>query len=406
MRKTICWMIMIMLIGLAGAALAEPAPMELLLEMGTGSTAESATLSDPDTIQTILDMLDTAVPAQAVEDTGWSRDTKIVLTFASGERYEVYWSNWRFEPTYLLREDGLYEMDHGVGEYLYALASTLLWGQFIPEVEPSHAALFADYGWVLDYGIGSTVEKLPEKLVCRADDEASYYWVFHALLMRDTGMDITPALGQDVAVTIYRVHPLEQGAQRAIELPRGIVLSQGETVLGALLSQGYDARRAWSLKGNDYQALLGDTTLDAWLARESELTEKEAALVPLEPKAVLESYLKAWMADDIEGMIATTAKSKTLSYMLNGCGDDRLYSRMEERLKDPLNSKIVQIYKVALCEEEHVEQTENRKVFTASWRIDENRFDPPAGNDISRYVVMVQESVRTGWRVEAFNTGM
>lgn len=352
-------------------------------------------LDDARVLEALSVLLAERHPAEAPPDLTANGMRRFALRTADGETFELYWSSWRFDRTFLRGADGFFSLDHSVGAYLLALCRALESGAYTPQIDPTHAAFLAEYGWAIDYRIGQAVETLPARFVCRADDETSYYWTFHALLARDAGFDLSAFGGRTVTVTLYNARALTPERYPRVESPRAVVISLEGEIVGAYLSQGYDAKRAWSLRGNGYRELLGPKRLSDWFLEHTEKTARAEAIAAMEPDAVLRAYLTAQIEGDTETLLACQPCARTLDAMLANCGGAALYQKGTAREGDAI-AEILSIEPYA--------EAERERVYVATWRVRENAFDPEEGDTVTRYAMLVKEA--GGWKVDGFTTGL
>jgi len=263
-----------------------------------------------------------------------------------------------------------------------------------------HQALFSDYGWTLDYALGSMQINLPAALDITPLDNAALYFVYHDLFLRDEGYDITPHLGESVTVTIYRVH---EGVNRIAWCPedwelvqrdlgvtvylRGIVLERQGTIIGAYLSAGrHDTTFALSLGGRTDRDILGEQTLTEYLVSRSAITEEEKRLAKMSPEEVLAYFGDA--ASAAQAALCFT-REKRLKELSANMEDHALFAPVY--LHTPMRG-LTQVEKIEQLDHFYRVELENP---TEDW-----------GSNIY-FPEMIWESPETGWKIINFyNSGL
>lgn len=150
------------------------------------------------------------------------------------------------------------------------------------------------YGWTAAFPLSRLTVQLPEQFAYRVGGyPVAIYWAYNQELGKSIGLDLTPYLGQEVTVRIYKiVEELPEFMTPQRPWGRAVILRRGDKIIGAWLDAG---RSGWacSLQGKSWETVTG-RSFEAWVADllqrdDSELTR----LAALTPEEVVRAYYAA-----------------------------------------------------------------------------------------------------------------
>ncbi len=260
----------------------------------------------------------------------------------------------------------------------------------IPE---DHAALFKEYGWTLDFALGTKNITLPDKLLFSASSENQTYFAYRNLFLRDSGYNIEPFLGQKVDVSLYWIH---EGVNRLLWCPedvyfindkdlgviiqmRGIVLSSQGQVIGAFLDAGrHNATFACSMSGKSDSQILGQETLLDYIHTHSEEPSLNIKLAELTPEELIRMYAET---SNNALAYACYGSEKRLELLTTNMNDNGLFVPWATTIEPP-------------------------RLIVGSVEDHESYYTINLEDGRQFYPELVYEGEGYGWRIESFfNTG-
>ncbi|OPX89297.1 MAG: hypothetical protein A4E53_01584 [Pelotomaculum sp. PtaB.Bin104] len=311
-----------------------------------------------------------------------------------------------YGKAYILKDGGLYETGTDFARYIDSfLEHTSI---TLNKDKTEAAALFKTYGWTLDYQINAMKNKLNDINVLSGFNPNAYYFAYNNELSKDIGLDMSGysnAAGIDVE--IYRIHESMPQEFYPIQNGRGIVVRNGEKIIGAFISAGrHRTFNACSLKGNRFEKVTGQT-LDEWLAGMIKADSTEEGLSRLEPEQVIEKYFTALDNKDAKTAGYCISKKTLLGNLTSNMQNEELFN---ERIVLPLadvdigakssldNLKSAKLLKVDLINE----PDQNVKNFRVIVNLQYNKVRSISSGEQFWDCRMVYESPQTGWKIEGF----
>lgn len=189
--------------------------------------------------------------------------------------------------------------------------------------------LLAQYGWTPEHRINSYPVRLPENLQHQAGTfPIKLYWAYNNELNGDIGLDLTPHLGREATLSIYRLaEPLPDFLRPRTEA-RAVVLSRDGEVIGAWIDAGRHSSFACSLKRRGFEDITG-LTWDDWVAgfidRDDPL---EQELARLGPEEIIRTYWQAVNDGDHRRAYATLSR-RTLAQWLSTNMDNNFHANRD-----------------------------------------------------------------------------
>ncbi|HEX3074037.1 MAG TPA: DUF4830 domain-containing protein, partial [Ignavibacteriales bacterium] len=191
-----------------------------------------------------------------------------------------------YDKAYIAKDSGLYAAGADFARYIDSFLENPI--SAYPE-DADAAALFKTYGWTLDYRISAMNVKLNDIHALTGFDPNAYYFAYNNELSKDIGLDMSGYSNTaGIDVRIYRIHESMPQEFYPIQNCRGIVVNNGNKIIGAFISAGrHSTFNACSLKGNSFEKAAGQT-LNEWLANKIKADIFEERLSKLEPEQVIE----------------------------------------------------------------------------------------------------------------------
>ncbi|MBC7106776.1 MAG: DUF4830 domain-containing protein, partial [Firmicutes bacterium] len=230
------------------------------------------------------------------------------------EPYRYLFQTWNDEPGYLELAGQWVKVSPEFKGLLYELGE---YRQATGAIEPGDAAFLRGHGWTPLFKIASRTVRLPAQFLHRAGDfPEAIYWAYNNELNRDLGLDLTPYLGRDVEVNLYKVlEPLPEFMHPRRRAGRAVVVKSGGQIVGAWLDAGRHYGFACSLKGRRLEAITG-RTFEEWVAGiidyEDE-TERQLAAMP--PEEIIRTYFGAASRRDYRLAHACETRAALTGYL-------------------------------------------------------------------------------------------
>lgn len=242
-----------------------------------------------------------------------------ISSYSAGLFYDTL-----YDQAYLVNNGGIFKTDTNFARYIDSFLENgdpvFLTG------ENDAARLFRDYGWTLDYQIGTVNGKLDKLEVLPAFHPNAYYFAYHNELSKDIGLDMSGYAPAEVDVEIYRIYEAMPQEFYPIRNCRGIVVRSGGEIIGAFISAGrHSTFSACSLKGNGFESAAGQE-LEAWLAERINADKIEKALSRSEPEQIVAEYLTALDQKDARRAQYCIAKKTLLGSLTANLPNGELFS--------------------------------------------------------------------------------
>jgi hypothetical protein len=358
--------------------------------------------TDPDTVARIDWTIRNSTTSARTDDLD-NNHTK-VWNDTGGYSCGLYYDTL-YEKAYFGKDGGLFEAETDFARYV---------GSFLEntgitfELDQADEALFIQYGWTLDYRIGTVKNKLNDINVLSAFNPNAYYFAYNNELSRDIGLDMSEyANTPDIDVAIYRIHESMPQEFYPIQNGRGIVVKSGGKIIGAFISAGrHNAFNACSLKGNSFEKAAGQT-FDQWLADKITADDVDARLSGLEPEEVIEEYFKALDAKDTRMAGYCVLKKELLGNLTANMPNGELFSEAialpltdaavgaKTGFDNPQSARLIRI-------EPLKKPDQNTRIFRVTAELQYPEEGALISGEQDWDCRMVYESPRTGWKIEGF----
>lgn len=310
-----------------------------------------------------------------------------------------------YNKAYIVNNGGLYETGTDFARYIDSFLENTNITVHIDDADA--VALFQAYGWTLDYQISAMNNKLNNINSLSGFNPNAYYFAYNNELSKDIGMDMSGySNSTGIHVKIYRIHESMPQEFYPIQNGRGIVVKNGDKIIGAFISAGrHSAFNSCSLKGNSFDKVTGQT-LNEWLAEMIQADITDERLSKLQPEQVIEEYFTALNQKDAKTARYCMSKKTLLGQLTSNMLNDELFN---EGIGLPLtdsgvgapsnfdNLKSIKLLKAELIDE----PDNNTKIFRVTMDLQYNEEWISSGEQFWD-CRMVYESPQTGWKIESF----
>lgn len=258
--------------------------------------------------------------------------------------------------------------------------------------------LFKKYNWTIDYRINSFKEKLPSDFKHNAGEyPIKIYWAYNNELSKSIGLDLSDYLSESLDVEIYRLRePLPEYMQPRMNA-RGIVLKDGDKIVGAFIDAGRHSSFACSLDRKNLEEI-NNKNWSEWiqdfLNYEYPL-EKE--LASLSPKEVIELYydsINNGYNKKAYACLDRTNMSNITEVLSSNMSNTLLYNKEEDYLRDIKKAELLSIEKL---------QSSNKDKDTLEYRVNvDYKYHGQISSfngEYSYIVSMKKEKDRGGWKI-------
>ena len=268
----------------------------------------------------------------------------------------------------------------------------------IDEVSIDAYELFKQYGWTLDYKIGTKNEKINQMSILSDFEPNTYYFAYNNELSKDIGLDMSEYCGMNLTVEIYRIREEMPPKSNPNKDARGIVVKNGNQIIGAYISAGrHSAFSACSLKGNFFEAAAG-MSLEEWLAKRLVAGKYETQTEINDPEQVIATYFLALSEKNEELAKSCMAKTSMTDSLTINMANDELYNKAVNIMFMNADLKAVELIEV--------KQTDSLGVCGVIFNVEYGNEYINDGTIESGeqwwLCYMVYESPQTGWKIKEF----
>ena len=330
----------------------------------------------------------------------------IVLSGTNGESISKLYPNILYGNAYLEKDNQMYQIDFNFARYIFALQESSS-GSLAP-VASDAAALFAEYGWTLDYRINTIVTEINAFQYLSAFAPNAYYFTYNNELSKDIGLDMSGYTDKgEMSVEIYWIRESMPEEFYPRTDCRGIIVRNGTEIIGAFISAGRgDTLSACSLKGNSFEKVIGQSIQD-WLITRVEADAQEQKMSNLSAEEVIEQYFQAIGNDDLRSAEYCLSKVYSLKGLTSNMTNFELFNEQISlpmtkhhmyMLEDRSDIQTVELISIDL----HSEPDENHKLFDVWYDVQYKTDGGDSSGKTYWIIQMVYESPQTGWKIEGF----
>ncbi|MGI9860983.1 DUF4829 domain-containing protein [Moorella naiadis] len=383
--------------------------LEFYVNQSSGEPKQIINLNDKQLTRRLLDFLG-QLPGTNPPPSSWggARDYLAFKFTRNGEtlaskQYPYYHQD--NGPGYLELEDGWHQVPLKFSTNLATLAQ---YPEATSDVDPADVAFLKQYGWTVFYKIKSYTGGLPDTFQHESGEyPVSLYYAYNNELSKDVGLDLTPYLGKNVQINLYKLEePLPAFMKPRQDASRAVIVRDGDKIVGAWLDAGRHDAFACSLKGRRMEEITGKTWgqwVDQFIDHHN---EQEKLISQMTPEKVIETYYEAIDHKDPRTAHACETRRRLVTYLFKNMDNNRLYN-----------------YSYATNDADEISNITRARVI----RIQPYQVPGPEDPNIKRYVVEVELNVRrvitydsgrqirfftlrretptTGWRIDDIGTG-
>ncbi|MGV8124860.1 MAG: DUF4830 domain-containing protein [Candidatus Xenobiia bacterium LiM19] len=305
-----------------------------------------------------------------------------------------------YEIGYLTDNDALIDPGSNFFRYLYSLET---YRSLSPEVDPSVLSLCAGEKWTVDYRTRSFEVVLPSDTMHDAGENAvKLYWAWSNDLSKDVGLDFSSLLGRKVTVEVYRLMEQLPAEMEPYRDALAIVIRHEGKIAGAYIDGGFGLDNCCSLKRASHKKVTG-MGWEQWVDGHINYTDPvEKELAPLRPEEVIRRYYACLENHRSKEACALRTRSYMASQLFINKRHDVLY---EEKL-DSFETCIRKVKLISVAPVPPDPSLNGTLIFSTyadyKWKGEVYVHD---GNHL-RYLLIKNETPRSGWRIDGIATGL
>lgn len=310
-----------------------------------------------------------------------------------------------YNKAYYEKYKGLYEIEVDFARFIDSFLENRNIDVNIDDVDA--IALFEAYGWTLNYKINSMKQKINNIKTLAEFNPNAYYFAYNNELSKDIGLDMSGYSNtSDITVDIYRINESMPVEFYPIQNGRGIVVKNGNTIIGAFISAGrHSAFNACSLKGNSFEKVTGQT-VNEWLADMVQGDEFEDRISTLEPEQIIEEYFMSIDHKDTNAAQHYISRNSLIDNLTSNMLNEELFN---EGVILPLTgaepgavSNFSNLKSAKLLKVELFSDSNNSKIFAVTVDMQYKKEGVISSGEQFWNCLMVYESPQTGWKIEEF----
>ncbi len=338
---------------------------------------------------------------------------RLVLMFPGGEKVEyVYHFNdiKPEEPAYVEFDGNWYEVP---GTVINLFLSIGEYPDASTDIDAVDEALLKEYGWTPFFLINTFEISLPEKFEHTPGTFPTVlYWAYNNELSKAIELDLSPYLGEDVDVRLYKIaellpefiHGPRRGSGRAV------IVHYGEEVVGAWLDMGRHYAFACSLNGRTMEAVT-QKQWEEWIPGVINPEDPvEQRLAELTPEEIIHEYYAALDRGDHAAAYACLSRRNLSSYLFSNMDNDLLYNQSYEDnflgssgLSNITAAEVLKIERWEDLEEMHYPP--GTQVYEVNVNLEVKIPVTYESGPQTRFISLSKETPATGWRIDAIGTG-
>lgn len=349
----------------------------------------------------------TSIPSKQIDDLENNHTNQYTIKLSNkigGYSCGLYYDTL-YDKAYIVKDGGLFDIGTDFARYIDSLFENT---NITFNIDKTDTALFKEYGWTLDYQISEMKNKLNNISTLSGFNPNAYYFAYNNELSKDIGLDMSQySNNADLDVKVYRIHESMPQEFHPIQNCRGIVVKNGDKIIGAFVSAGrHSAFNACSLKGNSFESVTGKT-VNEWIANKVKADSTEERLSKLEPEQVIKEYFTALDNKNAQSAEYCLSKKTLLGNLTVNMPNEELFLKgiglpltdADIGVKSSFdNLKSVKLSKIELIEE----SDKNTEIFRVYVNLQYNEEVTIDNGEQSWDCSMVYESPQTGWKIEGF----
>jgi len=210
---------------------------------------------------------------------------------------------------------------------------------------------------------------------------------------------MTPYLGENVQVEIYRLNEALPEFMHPRQEVRGILVRQEEKIIGAYIDAGRHSSFACSLERKALPEVTGKTW-NEWISQYVDCgDELEKSLSGLSPEEIIRLYFEALDKGDERLLYATQARSTLIQYLSANMDYDQLYYKQYP----DTNVKKAKLLSVKTFE--FGDKQKDSLEYAVEVDYDFKELITSDDGKQTRFVGLTKESEDLGWRITGIGTG-
>lgn len=315
-----------------------------------------------------------------------------------------YWYH-KDAPGYLKLEDGWYRV---AKDFFDIIATLTEYPDATSDIDPGDAAFLKKHGWTILYKIKSYYGRLPEKFIHESGEyPVALYYAYNNVLSMDVGLDITPYMGGNVTVNLYKLEePLPDFLKPRQNANRAVIIKDGETIVGAWLDAGRHDAFACSLKGRKMEEITGKSWGEWVNLYINHHNPQEKLISRMTPEKVIRTFFEAIDRKDSRTAHACETRRRLVSYLFNNMDNNRLYNYSfaindANWISNITRAKVVNIQPYSSPAEKQLPVV---KTYVVTVDLNVRRlitFD--SGRHIF-FITLMRETPTTGWRIDSISS--
>jgi len=318
-------------------------------------------------------------------------------------RQYTYWHQ-NNSPGYLELEDGWRQVP---AEFAAQLTILTEYPEASSDIDAADTAFLKQYGWTVFYKIKTYTGRLPDKLLHESGEyPVALYYAYNNELSKDIDLDITPYLGKNVTVNLYKIEePLPAFMEPRQNANRAVIVKDGEQIVGTWLDAGRHDAFACSLKGRRLEEITGKTWGE-WVNLYIDHSNPQEKLIScMKPEEVIETYFEAIDHRDPHTAHACETRQRLVSYLFNNMDNNRLYNySYATNDADWINNiNRAKIINIQPCNRPAQEDQSVVKTYVVIVDINVKRLITHDSGRQVLYITLRRETPTTGWRIDSIS---
>lgn len=274
------------------------------------------------------------------------------------------------------------------------------------EVFEEDRLFLSDFGLTPAFLINQMDMLLPSTLKHQAGDfPSTIYWAYNNELNKETGLDITSALGSEVDVRVYKILELmpnfmqpRRGAGRVV-----IVRNNGQLV-GSWIDAGRHYGFACSLNRKPFTEVTG-LAWGEWIQEHIDIDDPlERELSLLSPEQIISTYYEAIDSQDYRWAYACISRQNLTTYLFRNMDNHFLYNPDYETVFDDGLGNIKSVQLKNIERKEQFENDEDVRIYAVTVDIDFNQPITHESGEQHYLIKIIRETPNSGWRIESEGT--